>query len=184
MDPNSRKYFKMAMGGIFALGLVIVMTNIIYGVHNLETIVSEKKDILKFIRDADQELRALKGRNRPPTPSNKNDSPLDWNSFFENTAATAGIDPKSLTIPPSKKIRNRKKSKKKASKNKKSKKSAKETLFEIQVSQVNIRQLVRYAFYLENGIRPIKLKHLKISRKDSNGNLAATLYISAFTFKK
>ena len=58
---------------------------------------------------------------------------------------------------------------------------AKEAMFDLKLKHVTIRQVVRYAFFLESGGKPVKLRNLTIDTKgDPSGYLDATLAVSGF----
>ncbi len=47
---------------------------------------------------------------------------------------------------------------------------------------MNLKQLVQYAFTLENGTRPVKLRHMTVDTgEDPSGYLNATLSVSTFS---
>ena len=59
---------------------------------------------------------------------------------------------------------------------------AKEALIDLTLKKINIKQAVRYAFNLEHGARPVKLRNLSIETKSDNpGYVDAVLAVSAFT---
>ncbi len=169
LDPKSQNYLRFALlgGGIF---LVILMVfSFIWNVHSLKKNVSDRKTLLNTIQSANDEMRRLK--ESMPAANSRGGLGADegpWLVYFENLAAGTGIDKGSLSVG--------------GEKPGTSEDQSKETLFDLTLKHVNIKQVIRYAFSLENGQRPIKLRNLLIDTKsDPTGYMDATLAISAFT---
>jgi hypothetical protein len=93
---------------------------------------------------------------------------MPWHAYFESLAPNAGLDKSSLSVN----------SEKVGASNDQSK----ETLFDLNLKHVSIKQIVRFALALESGQKPIKLRNLSIDTKDDPaGYMDATLAISVFT---
>src|SRR6185437_13393945 len=104
-----------------------------------------KKELLSMIQSANQEIRGLRASGVPqeiPPASGP------WNTYFEQIAGNAGIDKANLTVsaekegPPSD--------------------LAKESFFDLSLKKSTIRQAVKFAYFLESGMRPVKLRGLSI----------------------
>ena len=62
---------------------------------------------------------------------------------------------------------------------------AKESLFDLSLKKVSIRQVVKLAYFLESGSQPVKLRNLSIdTNADASGYLDATLSVSTFTLNE
>jgi type II secretory pathway component PulM len=171
LDPQSRTYLKFAAAAASAGLVVLMVLSSMWRVHSLKKELAEKSELLATIQTATDELRRL--RDSLPASAQAaraTDQAGPWPGFFETTAATAGIEKGSLTISPEK--------------SGSSSDLAKEALIDIAVRHVSIKQVVRYAFNIENGSRPVKLRNLTIDTKaDPTGYMDATLSVSAFTLK-
>ncbi len=169
LDPQSRNYLKLASFGSAILLITLLMFTFIWSVHSLKTELSEKKALLTSIQNANEEIRQLK--ETIPSTTLQSGSKTDgvtWNSYFDTIAITSGIDKSNLTIS--------------AEKPGNSSEQSKETLFDIGVKHVNIKQIVHYMVSLENGQRPVKIRNLLIDNKgEPTGYLDANLAISGFT---
>lgn len=167
LDPQSRTYLKFAAFGCSLLLIIIIILSSIWNVHSLKVELAEKRKLLNLIQSANDEMRDL--QDRVPTAGarggDKDSQP--WPSYFEAVTSNAGMDKGSLSVG-SEKAGN-------------SNDQTKEYLFDLNLKHVNIKQVIRYAFSLENGQRPVKLRNLLIDTKgDPTGYLDATLSVSAF----
>lgn len=200
LDPQSQSYLRWgSVAG--ALGLMLYWTvGTWWGVHNLKNELDEKTNLIGLIQGANDEMRRL--RESMPGASvggmAGEDEASPWGTYLETMASTAGIDKASLTVGTEKpfdadpKPVAAKPSGKDAAKDTGKKTEAEsstvasnhESSIEVAIKHVNIKQVVRYAFQLENGARPIKLRNLAIDTKnDPSGYMDATLTVSAFSLK-
>ena len=61
---------------------------------------------------------------------------------------------------------------------------SKEALAQLSVKRINVKQLTRLMFQIENGARPVKVRNLTVDvNPDQSGYMDATLQISAYTLK-
>lgn len=170
IDPQSRMYLKLG-GAIGAALLVIVVgASFVWSVHSLKTELNEKGDLLALINNANDELRRLKETSSVLSSSTTNvgGAGENWPAYLSGMAEPSGIPKEGVTVSEEKKGT--------------ATPQTKESLFDISVKHVNIRQVVRYVLSLESGGRPVKLRNLLIDTKeDPSGYLDATLSISAFS---
>jgi hypothetical protein len=170
LDQQSRMYLKVAAAGASVLFVFIMMISSIWSVHSLKNELAEKSDLLNTIQAANEELRNLRASNPSAEPQGDGGESPNWLPYFQNAASTVGIEQGSLDVS--------------SPKPGASTDMAKESLFDINLKHVNVKQVVKYAFNLENGAKPIKLRNLLIDTKpDLSGYLDATLAVSAFNLK-
>lgn len=167
LDAQSRTYLKLALAAATTLGLLAGILSAIWSVHDLRKQLAEKNELLNLVQSTNEEIRALQastpGGGRPTGGADG-----DWTEYLQNTAGGAGIDTAAVTV-----------SEEKAGA---AGETAKESLFDVSLKDVNVRQLVNYAHSLEHGGRPVKLRNLSVDTKDDlSGYLNATLSVSAFT---
>jgi hypothetical protein len=196
LDPQSRIYLKFAGLGVGALLIFLVIFSSIWKVHSLKVELVEKKELLRSIQAATDEIQKLRdalphaaldseagassisglgsssgSSAKSGSGSSSGDSSTGssgWSTYFESLAASLGLEKANFSIA----------SEKKGNSND----QAKETLIELNLKHVNIKQVVRYVFSIENGQRPAKLRTLSIDTKgDMTGYLDAALAISGFT---
>lgn len=168
LDPQSRNYVRFAVAGASVLGVITILLSSIWSVHSLKIELSEKRKLLGTIQAANDEMRRLRDTVPSAAQSGQKGEGGSWSTYFENTTGQAGMEPSNVVVS-SEKAGN-------------SSDQTKETLYELTLKHVSIKQVVRYAFFLENGQRPVKLRHLAIDTKnDPAGYLDAVLSVSAFT---
>lgn len=166
LDPNSRSYLKAgAMGGALLLSLLLVVSSV-WSVHSLKRELNEKQDLLSMIQSANDELRKLREQTAG-LPAATGGAGGAWPGYFESVASGAGIEKEKLTIGTEQPGQ--------------AGDTAKESLYDISLKKVSIKQVVRYAFGLESGSRPVKLRNLQIDTQgDPEGYMDATLSVSGF----
>ncbi|MCC7442638.1 MAG: hypothetical protein IT285_13460 [Bdellovibrionales bacterium] len=166
LDPQSRRNARV--GGLAAVALTVggIILSSMYTVAAKRSDFNDKSEILGMIRNASEEMRSLKGGSRPASA----DGMPNWPAYFRGKATNAGLDASTITVSTEKKGN--------------SGNSTIESMFDVSLKRVNVRQLAKYAFYLQNGEQPVKLKHLKIDTDGDEGHLNASLDVSAFSLKK
>jgi hypothetical protein len=167
LDPQSRVYLKAGAAGGSALLLLILFFSAVWSVHSLKSELADKQGLLSSIQSANEELRRLKDEASGSPAAGAATASGSWGSYFESLGQAAGVDKSSLSIS--------------SDKAGTTTELAKETLFDVALKHVSIKQVVRYAFNVENGNRPVKLRNLSIdTHADPQGYMDATLAVSAF----
>ncbi|MEK6706572.1 MAG: hypothetical protein AABZ06_12380 [Bdellovibrionota bacterium] len=169
LDPQSRMYLKVLSASAGSLLLIFIMASSIYNVYRIKKDVTTKLDLLMLVQSANDELRRLKESNASATSAHADLDSTPWPAYFENVASNAGIGKEVFSVStekmPEKPVG-----------------ETKESLFDISLKHINIKQAIRYAVNLESGAKPVKLRNLAIDTKqDPKGYLDATLSVSAFT---
>jgi hypothetical protein len=171
LDPQSRMYLKSALG-IGAVLLVFIMTlTSMWNVRSLKRELAEKNDLINMIQGANEEMRRLKElTGNASTGSEAGGAPQPWGPYLESAASTAGIDRAGLSIGEEKPGT--------------STEMAKESMMDVTLKHVSIKQIVGFAFQLESGTRPVKIRNMAIDTKDDpEGYMDAVLALSAFNIK-
>lgn len=167
LDPQSKLYVKLGSAAAAMLAVLWVVIGSVVSVYGLKSDMAERNELLNLVTAAGEEMRDLKTAGRSAgTPGRK----PNWKAFFESSAGTAGVDAKSLDVSGEKKGQDEGKTE--------------EALYTLSLKRVNIRQVVRFAFQLENGNDPVKVRNLKIVTDGAEGYVDATLAVSAFTLKE
>jgi type II secretory pathway pseudopilin PulG len=165
LDPQSRLYLQFAGAGVSVVGVILVLFSFYWSVHKTKEELVAKSELLSMMSNATDELRTLQAANSSLNVTGGTNEP--WPNYFETTASAAGIPKTNLTVSDSKTGT--------------SSEIAKETLYDLTMKKVSIRQAVRLAQSLESGPRPVKLRNLTIdTQPDGSGYLDATLSVSAF----
>jgi len=173
LDPQSRLYLKYgSAGAAILMGLLMVISSV-SSVYSLKSEIAEKTDLLNLIRTANEELSNLRRQTGGARISVGKDKgikkEINWKQYLEKTAVGAGMSKDSLVVSTPKPGQ--------------SGELATESLLDVKLTKVSIKQVVRYAFQLENGTEPVKLRHLTIDTLDAMGYLDANFSLSAFTLK-
>lgn len=170
LDPQSRQYLRIA-SGVGAVALVfILMISSIWSVRGLRRELNDKSELISTIQSATEEMRRLRDSN-PAAGSGRADSTQPWPQYMDTTAQTAGVDKGSMVVSPEK--------------TGSESDQAKEALFNVNLKHVSIKQVIRFAFYAENGARPVKLRNMTIdTNSDPAGYMDATLALSGFSLKE
>lgn len=168
LEPRNRQIILYG-GGATAVALCIVsVLAFVYGAYSLKSEYAKKVELLSVIQGATQEVRFLKqrlGAGASAEEPGSADKP-DWRSIFMGTAAQSNILEPSVQIS--------------AEKPGESNGVTSESLFEISIKRVNIKQAVRFAHALENSPNPVKIRNLMVETEGAEGYLNAKYFVSAF----
>ncbi|MCM2324117.1 MAG: type II secretion system protein M [Oligoflexia bacterium] len=167
LDPESQFYLRIgAIGGTLLL-ILFALVSLVWSTYSLKKEVAAKAELVQVLQNANDELRRLRTAGAPTatTPSNE-----PWNAYLTNAATSLGLGKENFSVSDEKKGTESD--------------QMKESLFDLTLKKVTIRQIIRLSFTLENGPRPVKLRNLLIDTKeDPAGYMDATLAVSAFTPK-
>jgi hypothetical protein len=165
LDPQSKSYLKIAATATGTLLFLYLIFGSLWGIHKLKKELAEKSDLLLMIHNANDEMHRLH-ENGSIAPDQAPPGP--WNAYFETIATSSGIDKSILTLSPEK--------------TGPTADIAKESIFDLSLKKTTIRQIVKFAYFLENGTRPVKLRGISVDTgADPTGYMDATLSVSAFT---
>lgn len=164
LDPQVQSYVKLGTALAVLVLAFVFAGGFIWSVHSAKRELAEKSDLLHMVQNANEEMRQLKAT--PTAPSAPGEAA--WPAYFTTVASGSGIGGESMTVSEEKKGA--------------AQEEFKESLFDVSVKKINIRQVVRFVFQLESGNRPVKVRNLTIdTQPDGSGYLDATLSVSAFT---
>ena len=165
LDVESRHNLKIAgIGGGSLLAIFLVGYGS-YSVHSLKAELTEKQNLLYSIQGANDQLHSGPVGSTPSDAGKEN-----WTGYLQATATQAGLDLGSLTLS--------------ADKNVGASEQAAESEVDIAAKHINIRQAFRYAFMLENGTKPVKVRNILVDTKgDPSGYVDVNYVVSAFSFK-
>jgi hypothetical protein len=164
LDPQSRSYLKMAGFASAVILFLYLVFSSIWSVHELKKDLADKADLLNVVQGANDELHRLRDNGTAPV----NAEVGNWSTYFESTATPIGIEKAALNIS--------------AEKPGTSTEVAKESLYDIGLKKVTIKQIIKFAFQLENGTRPVKMRNISINTNaDPEGYMDATLSVSGFS---
>ncbi|HUP57293.1 MAG TPA: hypothetical protein VM598_07575 [Bdellovibrionota bacterium] len=165
LDPQSRLYAKAGAGGVAALAFLFAIVSSIWSVQSLKSELRTKQELVDQLQASSDELSRLKGES--PDLGAEGEKP-NWPVYFSENAVRAGVEGGAVTVSDEKagpKVGD-----------------TQESLFDIQLKKVSIKNVVRLALGLEGGSKPVKLRALAINtNSDPEGYMDATLSVSAYS---
>jgi hypothetical protein len=185
LDSRAKTVLKYAglLGSVF-LGVSLVGTSL-YSVAETKSEIDEKLALIQKIQSSQDELRRL----RDVTSRFDGGDAAPWAGFLQEKAQAAGFDPSIVQIASETAVG----AKPDAAKSKDAAKGAaaaapangpEETIVEVGLKRINVRQLVKYVHEIENGGRTVKVRRLQIdTAPDESGYLDAKVSLSAFRLK-
>lgn len=167
LDPQSRFYLKILFAALVIGGIVVFFFASAWSGYRAKAEFEEKTALVSSIQKAADELRDLKAGGLAPVSEGGESTPTDWGQTLRNIATQAGIDASGMEIS--------------AEKPGKKNPGLKETLLDVSLKKTNVRQVVKFAFFLENGGSPIKIRNMSVDALDAEGFLEAKLSVSAYS---
>ncbi len=177
------KYASLIGSVVGGIGLV---GSSIYSVAETKEEIDKKAALIAKIQASQDELRRL----RDVTSRFNTGDSEPWGAFLQEKATAAGFDPSIITVGAETVVSAPKA--KEAPKPKDAKNpppasadAPEETIVEVALKKVNVRQLVKYIHEVENGGRTVKVRKLTVdTAPDESGYLNASLAFSAFRLKQ
>lgn len=163
LDPRSRLYLKVAAIAVAVALASGVFLTFAWNGYQAKAEFDEKSLLVNSIQKAADELRELKASG-VAIPSAKGGN---WTETINTIASQSGMDIAEITIAPEKPG--------------KSNQGLKESMIDIHVKKTNIRQVVKFAYNLENSGQPIKIRNLSIDTLGAEGFLETKVSVSAFS---
>jgi hypothetical protein len=148
---------------------MLLVLSAVWSVHSLKKELADKTELVSSIQTANEELRRLRDETAgsPAASAGAAAGGGTWTSYFESIGTGVGLDKSMLTVS--------------GDKAGATTDQAKESLYDLTLKHVSIKQVVRLAFGIENGSRPAKLRNLSIdTHADPQGYMDATLAVSGF----
>lgn len=164
LDPEVRKYVKMGSLGFAGFVGLVLLYSTLSGVYSLRNDYFKKSQLLQLMNSARDEMEQLKTITGSATAATTN-----WQELVKSQATGAGIDEANVQVS--------------AEKKGDSSPRVEESRMDVKLNNVNVKQLVRFAYQLENGNRALKIRHLLVEAPGPEGYLNATLALSGFAVK-
>jgi hypothetical protein len=166
LDPQKRFYIQIGTMGGGLLLILIIGFSFVFSVRSLRSELAHKIELRAMIQNATEELNRLRVSSHPTNSG----EPSNYQATVKASAANVGIDESLVEFGPEKAGT--------------SSPTAKETLVEVKLKKLNVRQLVRYAVDLETNNLPIKVRSMAIDAEDPEGYLVARMSLSVFELQK
>ncbi len=169
LDAQSKLYLQWAASAAGVLLVAWIFIGTAWNVHSIRSEIAEKDELLRLLRSANDEMGELK-EQIPSAASGGSSAGQPLKDYLGGLANMAAVPPASVDVSNEKVGTPRE--------------GSKETLAQVTLKKINVRQLVRFIFQMENGARPVKLRNLEVAtQSDESGYLDATLQISTFVVK-
>jgi hypothetical protein len=174
LDQRSKESAKVGAVLVVALIGISLLFSASSRVNQLKADLEEKNDLVRLLQDSNDELRQLKDAAAAAgmfgSAEDQKQAATAWNSHFESLANNTGVPKESLSIG--------------GEKPGASGEQTRESLIDITIKKINVRQLSRFANALESGSKPVKIRAMTIdSKPDGSAWLDVTLSLSAFSMK-
>ena len=168
LDAQSKIYLQWAgsAAGVLLVGWIFFGT--LWQVHRLKSDIQQRDELIRLVQSANEEMSELK--SQIPSNAASGASTQSLKDYLTGIASTANVPATTLEVAAEKAGSNRE--------------GPKETLAQVTLKKVNVSQMIRFIFQMENGSRPIKLRNLSVeTHSDQSGYLDVILQVSSFTLK-
>lgn len=167
LDPQVRSIVTAASVGLGGLVILLFIGTVASDVGTLRQNTYTKMELVTLLRSANVEMSRLKAITGGSAMA---DAKIDWNGYFTGLAGQNGLDPANLKVG--------------AEKPAKGTATADESLLDLELKHVSIKQLLQFAVAVDQGHLPVRLRNLKITTESPEGYLDSTLSVSGFKPKK
>lgn len=164
LDPKAQLWVRMGGAGLLGLVVAIVALTQYWSARSARNEYEDKAALLALIDSSADELRSLRSAS-----GLSDESAESWSAYVQATSAptAATVEEKPVALPTRRGA---------------APPSRVETLVQVSVAELNLRQLTRVVYQLENGRRPLKLRELTITAKDDlSGYLSAQMTFSGYS---
>ncbi len=169
LDSESQRSLKLGGAALSFLSVILLTAAYVWSTHSLRADVIEKQALLGQVQSWTDEVRGLRDATQGPA-ARMMELSGPWNVVIDQLAVESGIDKAALNLA----------SEKAGSVTD----TAKETLLEISLKGVSIKQIVGFALKMEANPRVLRLKNLSIQTKeDLTGYLDAIMHVSGYTLQ-
>jgi len=171
IDPEVRTYISLGAGALVALIISWNALSSLWGSYQIKNQLDEKIAMMDKIHSIKGEIQKLDGPTSARGGDTKNQN---WSGTVQSIANKIGVEATQLKVGEQKPGSTAG--------------SIIENLFDLEVSRINLRQLVTLAYQLEQGGHPIKIRNLEVmtlseGEKGNEGWLNAKFSLSGFSVK-
>ena len=172
ISPENRLYLKLGVGAVSLVSVMVYTLVSVWGIYRLKSEVYEKNDVLALVQNASVELKQIRSR----TGGTGETQGGNWRTMIDQVASSAAIDKAAVemsaekAVPPKTGV------------------SIQEVLYDVSVKKTNLKKAVKFAWLLENGDHPVKIRAMTIDtlfeKGTSEGYIDVKFGISGFSLKK
>jgi hypothetical protein len=172
LDAQTKLYVNLAVVAGCAL---VVFSTVLAGmakVSSLKSDVNDREELIGSLERSADTIRQLKAQQSSSRGSADANSPLA--SFVENVGINSNLDRGKMDIGAER-----------DAPNDPANKDAIESLVDVKISQINVRQLTRFLFNLvdQGAVRSLNIKDLSVDTKDASGYIDASVTVAAYRAK-
>lgn len=168
LEPAHQFYIKLGFISSGLLMVLILFVSNLLSVSNLKQEYADKLELVETLRQANDELRVLNAKTS--AIGGAGSQKPNWLEVFNSVATNAGIPNTSVAVV-------------EAARSKENT-PLQEIIYKVDLSKVNVRQVVRFAYALEHETHPMKLKNITIDTEGGEGYLKTNLLVSVFQSKE
>ncbi|MBL7715334.1 MAG: type II secretion system protein M [Bdellovibrionales bacterium] len=172
LDPQSKQAIQYGGMGLMGLGAFYLVISTAWQVRELRNDLTEKTELLGLLQSSVDEMKRLKDIT---AAAGQDAGSGSWSEHVDSVARSAGMDKTNVTVAPEKPV---------VAAAGTTSDGSKESLIEVSFKKIDIRKLTRFAFNLENGNRPAKIRALTVNTGGTpDGYIDASVTFSGFTLK-
>jgi hypothetical protein len=165
IDPSYR-HFGVLTSFLLTLFLLLGFSLIqIFESFQIKRQFEAKLDIATYIKSAAEEMKTGSGAQ-----SENADLSVDPQLFTNEIAGQINIQPSQIQVASGTPIP--------------SQGVVQESLVKVQMSRVNIKQIIQFGIQAENNATPVKVRNIELSSEDQLGHFNANLNLSFFSLKR
>lgn len=174
LDPQSRLYARSAMGVLGTLTVLTLVLSTLGKTSRLEHEVAEKTELISMLNSATDEIKILGATPSTTKPSDEaggaEGKEPDWNATIQAFGEPSRIPKEKITLS--------------SPLTPQSSDSVKESLIDVSLSQINVRQLLTFLVQAESSEHAIRVRNMQVDTIGTDGHLQAKIALSAFHIKK
>ncbi len=156
LPPDQQKMVKMGAWAVGGLSVLIFTWTMVGSANDAKSEYYEKYELLQTLNQATDELRRLRGQNAGMNQGGT----ANWKQFFQNDSIEVLKETPGATQS-----------------------VLQETLLDLEMKAVGLRQMVQALYKIEHGSPPMKLRALQVENGAGDGLLSVKFSVSAYSAK-
>ncbi len=166
LDSQVKTYTLYGATAFFSLLLCIFVLSAMIQSGETRGELNNKLELLSYIRKSQAEIRGLRGRGSAAGGNSQE----NLSNYLKSLAGRSGIKNELVQVS--------------ADGAGKDGELSEESLFKMELTKVNVKQVTKLAYTLETSNSPLKVRHLDIQTVGPDGYLKASIAVSGFKLKE
>ena len=172
LPPQTKYTLKLSCFSAIIASFGFVVFTLAVGAIEKKNEYQEKLALIQKISNSQDELRRLK---ETTSRAHAEGDTTPWNDYLQGQISSLGIEAEGVSVS----------TPKKAPSNPKSPTLIESADIDVTLKKMNIRQLVKLIFNIENGSRIAKIKQMNVTAQpDESGYLDLTMTVTGYTLAK